>query len=188
MGSKPVDIDLVNELKKSVCKIKYKINEQDYVYGTGFFMKYNSLEYLVSAYNENNSNLENKSIEIEIYNKEKINLIFNNSMVKFFKDLDISIIEIKKSDQINNADIEYLSYDLNDKEVGFKQYKNMEIICLHYQGGVNINAQCGKIIDIVNEYEFEHDIPTEKGSSESPIILLNIKKVIDGHKYGDTIK
>ena len=43
LGSKPENIDLVDELKKSVCKIKYKINEQDYAYRTGFFMKYNSL-------------------------------------------------------------------------------------------------------------------------------------------------
>jgi hypothetical protein len=68
-------------------------------------MKYDSLKYLISAYHEINSNLVNKSIEIEIYNKEKINLVLNNRMIKLFKNLDISIIEIKESDRINNTEI-----------------------------------------------------------------------------------
>ena len=157
LGSKPENIDLVDELKKSECKIKYKINEQDYAYGTGFFMKYNSLKCLILTYHIINSNLVNKSIEIEIYNKEKINLVLNNRMIKHFKNLGISIIEIKESDRINNTDIEYLIHDIKYKEGGFKQYKYMEIICLQYPGGGNLNAQCGKIIDIINEYDFVHD-------------------------------
>ena len=151
-------------------------------------MKYNSLKYLISAYHVINPNLVNKSIEIEIYNKEKINLLLNNRMIKHFKNLGISIIEIKESDRINNTDIEYLIYDINYKQGGFKKYKYMEIICLQYQGGGNLNAQCGKITDIINEYDFVHDIPTEKRSSGSPIILLNIKRVIGVHNFGDIKK
>ena len=48
LGRKAVDFDLVDELRKSVCKIKYKINEQDYVYGTGFFMNYQSFKSLIN--------------------------------------------------------------------------------------------------------------------------------------------
>ena len=109
-------------------------------------------------------------------------------MIKHFKNLGISIIEIKESDRINNTDIEYLIHDINYKEGGFKQYKYMEIICLQYPGGGNLNAQCGKIIDIINEYNFVHNIPTEKRSSGSPIILLNIKRVIGVHNFGDIKK
>ena len=72
MGRKAVDFELVDELRKSVCKIKYKINEQDYVYGTGFFMNYQSFKSLITAYHIINPDIENKNIEIEIYNKEKI--------------------------------------------------------------------------------------------------------------------
>jgi hypothetical protein len=50
LGRKAVDFDLVDELRKSVFKIKNKINEQDYVYGTGFFMNYQSFKNLITAY------------------------------------------------------------------------------------------------------------------------------------------
>ena len=187
MGRKPVDFELVDELRKSLCKIKYKINELDYVYGTGFFMNYQSFKGLISAYHIINSDLENKSIEIEIFNKEKNNIILNNRIIKYFEDLDISIIEIKESDIIYNKGIEYMKYDLNYKE-GYEQYKFIDIICLQYPGGGNLNAQMGKIINIKNEYEFEHDIPTEQGSSGSPIIIPSIKKVIGIHTSGDLLK
>ena len=187
MGRKAVDIDLVDELRKSVCKIKYKKMENN-IYGTGFFMDYKSLKCLISANHIIRTNLLKKSIEIEIYNKENFNLILNNRYIKFFEDLDISLIEIKESDEINNKGIQYLKHDLNYKEGGYNQYKLMEIICLQYPGGRNLRAQCGKIIDIKNKYEFEHDIPTEPGSSGSPIILTNIKKIIGLHNFGDLRK
>ena len=53
--------------------------------------------------------------------------------------------------------------------------------------GDKLAAGCGKIINI-KEYEFEHNIPTEKGSSGSPIILFNLLTVIGIHKYGDLEK
>ena len=187
LGRKAVDFELVDELRKSVCKIKYKINEQDYVYGTGFFMNYQSFKSLITAYHIINPDIENKNIEIEIYNKEKINIILNNRIIKYFKNLDISIIEIKELDIINNKDIKYIKYDLNYKE-GYEQYKLIEIICLQYPGGGNLKAQIGNIINIINDYEFEHDIPTEQGSSGSPIIIPSIKKVIGIHTSGDIKK
>ena len=184
MGHKAVDIDLVDELRKSVCKIKYKKMGNN-IYGTGFFMEYKSLKCLISAYHVISFNLLKKSIEIEIYNKEKINLILNDCYIKFFEELDISLIEIKESDEINNKGVKYLKHDLNYKEGGYNQYKFMEILCLQYPLGGNLSAQCGKILDIKNKYEFEHDIPTELGSSGSPIILTNIKKIIGLHNFGD---
>ena len=184
MGLKSIDFELVDELRKSVCKIKYKINEQDYVCGTGFFMNYQQFKSLITAYHIINPDLENKSIEIEIYNKEKVTLILNNRIIKYFEDLDISVIEIKESLILNNKDIKYLKYDLNYKE-GYEQYKLIDIICLQYPGGGNLNAQIGKIINVKNEYEFEHNISTEPGSSGSPIIISSIKRVIGIHTSGD---
>ena len=150
-------------------------------------MNYQSFKSLITAYHIINSDIENKNIEIEIYNKEKINIILNNRIIKYFKNLDISIIEIKELDIINNKDIKYIKYDLNYKE-GYEQYKLIEIICLQYPGGGNLKAQIGNIKNIINDYEFEHDIPTEEGSSGSPIIIPNIKKVIGIHTSGDIKK
>lgn len=46
-------------------------------------------------------------------------------------------------------------------------------------------ASASGTINKINNFEFEHNIPTEPGSSGSPIVLFNIKKLIDIHKYGD---
>ena len=108
--------------------------------------------------------------------------------IKFFeKPIDISVIEIKDSDEINKEDIEYLYRDLNYKEGGYLQYKEMDILSLGYPFGDKLATGSGKIKNII-KYEFEHNIPTEQGSSGSPIILFNLLRVIGIHKYGDLDK
>ena len=80
-----------------------------------------------------------------------------------------------------------MNYDLNYKEGGYSQYKKMYVLSLGYPLGEELSTGSGKIINI-NEYEFEHNIPTEEGSSGSPIILFNLLKVIGIHKCGDLKK
>ena len=114
MGRKTLPMETAIKLSKSICKITYKYMTQNF-YGTGFFMIYNSLKCLISVNHVITSNLINKNIEIEIYNKKKFNLQLNSRFIKFFeKPIDISVIEIKDSDGINK-DIEYLKHDLNYK-------------------------------------------------------------------------
>ena len=195
--NKPVPLRTANEVSKSICKITYKNNENKNVYGTGFFMLLKSSKYLISAYhilvgenvkyeNIEIENIKNKSIEIEIYNKSKINLELKSRFIKFYKrPKDIFIVEIKDSDGIK--DIKYLDYDLSYKEAGYSRYKGMEVFSLGYPFGEELATGSGKIINI-NGYEFEDNIPTEGGSSGSPIILFNLLKVIGIHKYGDLEK
>jgi len=186
MGHRPVPLKTAYKLSKSICKISFINNENPKIYGTGFFMLYKSLKYLISVYHIINENLINKSIEIEIYNYKKFNLELKSRFIKFFKQpKDISIVEIKDSDGIK--DIEYLNYDLNYKEGGYSQYKEMEVLSLGYPFGKDLASGSGEIINI-NGNEFEHDISTEQGSSGSPIILFNLLKVIGIHKYGDLEK
>ena len=102
MGHKPVPLSTANKLSKSICKITYTNNKNKNVYGTGFFMLLKSSKFLISAYHVINENIKNKSIEIEIYNKKKINLELESRFIKFFiQQKDISIVEIKDSDGIN---------------------------------------------------------------------------------------
>ena len=66
-----------------------------------------SSKFLISAYHVINENIKNKSIEIEIYNKKKINLELESRFIKYYiQQKDISIVEIKDSDGIQ--DIEYI--------------------------------------------------------------------------------
>ena len=120
LGKKPIPLKIVNKLSKSLCKITYG-NEGTKIKGTGFFIKYNNLKCLMSVYHVINSELLNKSIEIEIYNEKKYIITLNsNRYIKLFnKPIDISIIEIKDTDNINN-EIEYLKQDLNYKDGGYK--------------------------------------------------------------------
>ena len=185
MGNKQVPLSTANKISKSICKITYTNKENNIVYETGFFMLLKSSKYLISAYHIIDENIKNKSIEIEIYNKSKINLELKSRFIKFFKQpKDISIVEIKDSDGIK--DIEYLNYDLNYKE-GYSQYKRMEVLSLGYPFGKELADGSGEIINI-DGYEFEHNIHTEQGSSGSPIILFNLLRVIGIHKFGDLEK
>ena len=112
----------------------------------------------------------------------KLNL--NNRDIKYFpKPKDITMIEIKTSDNIYN-DILFLDYDLNCLK-GFEEYKDSIVFKIEHPNGDRAEYACGKIVN-VNGNEFEHDIPTEKGTSGSPIILytnnINRIQVIGIHK------
>ena len=183
IGRKPIPLETAFNLSKSLCKIF----SEEKGYGTGFFMKYNLSNCLITANHVIDSNLINKNIEIELYNKNKYNIELNkNRFFKFLEELDITIIEIKDSDNIK--DIEYLYHDLNYIQGGYKQYKEIDILSLGYPNGDKLSTGSGRIKNIINEFEFEHDIPTQNGSSGSPIILFDLLKVIGIHKQGDIKK
>ena len=63
----------------------------------------------------------------------------------------------------------------------------MEALSLGYPFGEELAVSSGKIKKI-DGYEFEHNIPTEQGSSGSPVFLFNLLSVIGIHKYGDRAK
>ena len=104
-------------------------------------------------------------------------------MIYFPKPKDITIIEIKNSDEIYE-DIELLNYDLNYK-FGYNIYKNVDVFSIEHPSGKSAACASGKIKDI-RDFEFYHNLPTSKGSSGCPIILLNdninIIQVIGIHK------
>ena len=118
-------------------------------------------------------------------------LNFKNRKTKYLKKpKDIAMIEIKESDNIYK-DIEFLDYDKNYIDRGYLIYKNVDIFSIEHPYGDDALCASGKIINI-NEYEFDHDISTDNGSSGCPIILLNnninLIQVIGIHKEGDYIK
>ena len=174
----PISLDVIDEIKKSICKIKITSES----YGTGFFMIINSKNYLITNYHVINENIKN--VKIELSNKKLIKLDLNNRIIKYIKPpKDITIIQINLN-EINN--IQYLNYDLNYIR-GYNQYLNMKIISLGYPKSFNLAAGSG-IITEINNYEFYHNIPTEEGSSGSPIILQESRNVIGIHKQGEKKK
>ena len=191
VGPKPIPVKILNKVMKSICKIRIK-TKKEIIYGTGFFLNYSEQnKYLMTCYNVINPSLQNENIEIEIYNSKKMKLKFKNRFTKYLnKPKDIAMIQIKESDEIYE-DIEFLNYDYNYIKHGYSIYEDADIFSLHHPNGNDASCASGKIKGI-NDYEFEHDVSTDNGSSGCPIILLtnniNLIQVIGIHKKADFSK
>ena len=189
-GHKGVPIDIITKVKNSICKITIE-KEKGLLYGTGFFLRVSdSLKFIFTNYHIVNPNLRNKNIKIEIWNKKmmNININFNNRIIKYFeRPKDITIIEIKETDDIYK-DIEFLDYDNNYFNHGYKIYKNVDIFSIEHPFGKGAVCASGTILNI-KDYEFDHNISTDSGASGSPIILINdninLIQAIGIHKYSD---
>ena len=188
-SNKSVPVDIIIKARQSICKIIIKSNT-GVIYGTGFFMMLSATEkYLITNNHVISQNNINDDIEIEIHNQETKKLNLNNREIKYFpKPKDITIIEIKPNDEIYN-DILFLDYDRNYVGGYKNMYQNVPIFLIeHPNGGI---AECGngKIVNIYNGFEFDHDISTEEGASGSPIMLytknINSIQVIGIHKKAD---
>ena len=189
-GHKGVPIPIINKVYNSICKIIIQKGEIT-SYGTGFFMKvYDLVKYLITNFHIiNPAVMNNNNIEIEIWNKKRIKLTPNNRIVKYFdRPRDITIIEIKKDDEIYDY-IEFLDYDINYIKNGYQMYKNIDVFSIAHPFGKDAVCASGSIINIFNNFEFNHNISTDTGSSGSPIILLNNNpnsiQVIGIHKNSD---
>ena len=190
-GHKPIPMKIANKIIKSICKITIKLNNTN-KFGTGFFMNISdSFKSLVTNYHVINEKILNENIEIEIWNEKKTKLNLNNHIYKCFEEpIDITIIEMKDSDEIYKY-IEFLDYDINYIKQGYLIYKDADVFSIEHPGGEDAECASGKIIKIYN-YEFDHNIPTDKGSSGCPILLLskniNFVKIIGIHKNSDPIQ
>ena len=166
--NKAVPINIIIKALKSICKITIRGNYN--ANATGFFMKVSDTEkYLITNYHVINQNNIYDDIEIEIHNQKKMKLNLNNRKIKYFpRPKDITLIEIKNSDEIYN-DILFLDYDLNYQK-GYYMYQNAIIFLIQHPYGKNAEYACGNIVNI-NNFEFDHNIGTKSGASGSPIIL-----------------
>ena len=188
---KNIPLVIFNEIAKSICKITIKIKGNKDNYGTGFFMKINdSSNFLITNYHIINEGIKTENIEISIYNNKIMKLDLNNRNNKYFpKPKDITLIEIKSVDEIYNY-IKFLNYDKNYTN-GYNIYKDLDIFSIHCPYRKSFTCGSGKITSI-NNYEFDHNIPTDNGSSGCPILLLNnnmdLIKVIGIHKEANITK
>ena len=181
---------IIKQMEKNICKIM--IDEKQ---GTGFFCKipFPDLNNMLSVFITNNHIInkellykDNSIIEIYIEEENNIrNLNLNNRMKYTNEEYDITIIEIKNEDKINN----YLELDdniINDilkNDNNNIDYKDKTIYIIQYPKG-ELSVSYG-ILDQIYEdkkYNFNHKCSTEGGSSGSPI--LNINNLIGIHKEG----
>ena len=190
---------IYNQMKNSVCIIKCS-NEG---FGTGFFCKipefYNkdssnksNTNYLVVLVTSDNIITENdivnkKTIELSLdANSKKIEILIDESRKTFTsKKYNITIIEIKENDKINDnliIDVDEQIYRL-EKDI-LNNYREKKVYLLHYPYG-KIKNNIGKIKNI-NESDndiniFEYICQTSSGSIGCPIINLDNNKLIGIH-------
>ena len=177
---------LAHDMEKRIFRIK-KINNEN---GTGFLCKiYNAThQYSKNVLITCNHVLNEKNIN---YGSE-IKLIFNNETIRYIKiqksrniytnaDNDITIIEINELDNFDeNNMFEIDDIIFNDEK---SNLKNAQIYILHYPGSKN-EAQFS--YDLIRDIEIDNKIihhfcDTEEGSSGSPIILAETRKIIAVH-------
>ena len=178
-----IDVNLFNVIK-SVCKIITNKGT-----GTGFLIKLykDKKEFYCLMTNEHIITKEMINLKEKIYifydaqnERNEIILNTNERYIKEYKDieLDITIIEIIKEDNINKKYF-LLPYIEDYNEI------NNNIYIVQFPYG-NLSYSKGKILKI-DKYEIIHDVHTETGSSGSPIFLENTTRVIGIHKEGDKL-
>ena len=183
----PVDIEgtktILNQMMNCICKIK--INATN---GTGFFCKIpyqnGSMKVLMTNYHvlDDIYYRQNKDITLFLNDDKEVKIInFGIERKSYFNIYyDISMIEIKENDNINN----YLELDDNlFKDETQAYYKDISIYTLHYIYGNKASVSYGLTIKI-DDFEIKQKCSTEHGSSGSPILNLSNNKVIGIHKQG----
>ena len=178
----------VNQMKKSICKIK--IGEGS---GTGFFCNIPlDNDNLITVLMTNNHVLEQKDIvpgkkiEISLLN-EKINKeIYINEQRRAYtyKDYDVTIIEIKKNDNIDKDS--FLDIDEDILKMEPENIIKRSVYLLHYPHypiGKGVQISHGIICELKsNKYTIKHYCDSNQGSSGGPLINSNNNKVIAIHR------
>ena len=125
--AKKVDVDTIIKVRKSICKIICPNID-----GTGFFMISNTgLKWLLTNLHIITEDLINKEIKIILYNGSNVNIKLNKRYINFYRKLDITVMEIKESDNIIK-DIDFLEYDLSYVN-GYDKYENIDAFSLQFQ-------------------------------------------------------
>ena len=188
--------EIINQMEKSICKIK--IGEKQ---GTGFFCKIpfpdknKMLKVLITNNHVINKDIlykNNSKISIYIEEEKQIRELNLNNRIKYTKkkeEYDITIIEIKEDDGINNfleLDDKIINDIIENKNENVK-YLDKTFYIIQYADG-DLSVSYGVLFRISEDkkYEFNHKCSTKGGSSGSPILTLK-NKVVGLHTGGNKV-
>ena len=181
---------ILQQMEKNICKI---INE-DGSRGTGFFClipinDFELLPVLITCNHvlDDKKVFSGKQITITINNDKEMHKILMDKSRKIYTNMkfNITIIEIKKNDDLNDAsfleiDNEILNSDIEELTM---RYMKKPIYLLSYAGGKKSQYSTGVLLDFDFDCnEIRHNCPSDCGSSGGPLININNYKVIGVHE------
>ena len=182
---------MLHQMRTTICKIGIK----EFL-GTGFFCKIpipflnNMLRVLITNNHiVNRELLFQKDAKISIQTKEDYKILDLNDRIKYTsEEFNITIIEIKDDDQINN----FLELDETlNKDIIMNSNINTRFIdetiyTLKYSND-RLSVSFGILKNIFEDrkYRFSHRCCTKLGSSGSPVLNINNNKVIGVHSEGN---
>ena len=193
--AKRIVINTLFSLADRICKILLLILNQRKVIGTGFFIKITNnnnkdFYFLVSANHVLTKDIIESEQSIEIITESGKSQEFDKNsrkkrIIKYLKDLDIMAMQILDNDEIIKQKIDFFSCHTNYKE-DYNDCYGKDVFILQFPNGGDLEYASGKILDKEKsknrkKYEFFHSVDTDGGSSGSPIILFENKKVIGVH-------
>ena len=181
---------IISQMDQYICKI-----ELGKSLGTGFFCKipFPDQNQLLPVLITSNHVLKEDNLKVNNYIEIKLNddkikkniLIDKSRKILSDDNLDITILEIKPEDNINNKYLDIDENIFNENEFQKKIIKDKIIYSLQYSFGKESSYSIGNININFSEkckYFFYHSCDTIEGSSGAPILLLSNLKVIGIHK------
>jgi surface protein len=177
---------LCERMEKSICKIQKPNNKV----GTGFLCNIkdknnsNPIPVIMTCNHvlDGNDLMSGKEIDLIFNNIQHKKLIINKKRKIYTnEDQDISIIEIKKSDKINEEDFLELEENIFNENM-YSFYNKKQVYILHYPNGNEIRYSTDFIRGIDEQKdEIQHFCSTNSGSSGAPILNFETGKVIGVH-------
>ena len=184
--AKAIKLKTLNEIARAIVKIIITFKNEIFC-GTGFFMEFPKNK-IINCLISNEHIISEEIIDsripitIELENKKQYIMKLDKRFIKSFKSpIDITLIEVLDCD-LFKKEVKFLKIDFNYLH-GYKEYIGKNVFILQHMKGDDTQCSIGKIIGTKN-FEFEHNVDTDLGSSGSPVILIENLNVIGIHKGG----
>ena len=187
-SSEPITIEetqkILEQMTNCICKVKSKG-----IYGTGFFCRIRFLDntfikVLTTSYQilDEHYFKENNEINLIINNQARIINLNKKRKIYSNKDFDLTLIEIKESDKIND----YFELDENilSQENPKLFYENKTIYIIQYLNMEKASVSYGIFNDLIDS-EIKHTCSTKPGSNCSPILNSMNNKIIGISKISE---
>lgn len=187
-SSEPITIEetqkILEQMTNCICKVKSKG-----IYGTGFFCRIRFLDntfikVLTTSYQilDDHYFKENNEINLIINNQARIINLNKKRKIYSNKDFDLTLIEIKESDKIND----YFELDENilSQENPKLFYENKTIYIIQYLNMEKASVSYGIFNDLIDS-EIKHTCSIKPGSNCSPILNSMNNKIIGISKISE---